>query len=183
MMGILEITIYLIVIPFFISCALFFISKFVRKLLKKEKKIGKWEDAIYVFLSYLIVVSVLTIPVLVPHPWASGRRAVAEGFSLAGAAKLAVAYYYMQHGKFPDNNNDAGLNESYLIKGRNVVSITVSEGGVITCLYKDSYVEMGIDGQTIVLKPIPIDGGVSWDCTLGTMPDKYRPVRCRKTKE
>ncbi len=177
MMGdFLEITIYLIVISFF-SCALFFISKFVRKLLKKEKKIGKWEDAIYVFLSYLIVVSVLTIAVKESVDRASGRRVALEGVVLMSPAKIAVAEYYMQHGKFPNNNNDAGLVESYLINGRNVVSITVSEGGVITCLYKDSYVEMGIDGQTIVLKPIPIDGGVSWDCSLGTMPDKYRPRR------
>ena len=100
---------------------------------------------------------------------------------LMSAAKTGVAEYYMQYGIFPATNYDAGLVEPHQIYGNHVASITVSEGGVITTLYKENenFRELGIGNYTVIIKPLPNETGISWDCTLGTMPDKYRPSNCR----
>jgi type IV pilus assembly protein PilA len=101
------------------------------------------------------------------------REYVSEGLSLASGAKLGVTDYYAVNGEWPANNADAGVNDS--ITGNAVKSVKVGKNGAITIQYNDK-----VDNQTMTLIPSADDGSIRWNCTKGTVPDKYRPANCRQ---
>ncbi|HFC2773704.1 TPA: pilin, partial [Neisseria gonorrhoeae] len=60
------------------------------------------------------------------------RAQVSEAILLAEGQKSAVTEYYLNHGKWPENNGDAGVaSPPSNIKGKYVESVTV-ENGVVT---------------------------------------------------
>ncbi|HFA7135339.1 TPA: pilin, partial [Neisseria gonorrhoeae] len=64
------------------------------------------------------------------------RAQVSEAILLAEGQKSAVTEYYLNHGKWPENNGDAGVASSPSdIKGKYVESVTV-EKGVVTAKMK-----------------------------------------------
>ncbi|MCQ3833116.1 pilin, partial [Neisseria gonorrhoeae] len=58
-----------------------------------------------------------------------------EAILLAEGQKSAVTEYYLNHGKWPENNGDAGVASSDKIKGKYVQSVTVANG-VVTAQMK-----------------------------------------------
>jgi len=100
----------------------------------------------------------------------------AEGFNLASMAKMGVAEYYMSMGKYPNNNQEAGLPAPSDIRGDAVSSVEVGEGGVITVTYNQFVGE----GQTLILRPTSSGGGpIVWECKGGTLPAQLRPAHCQ----
>ncbi|EMT2046501.1 pilin, partial [Neisseria gonorrhoeae] len=58
------------------------------------------------------------------------RAQVSEAILLAEGQKSAVTEYYLNHGKWPENNDSAGVASSDKIKGKYVQSVTVAKGVV-----------------------------------------------------
>ncbi|HFB4117049.1 TPA: pilin, partial [Neisseria gonorrhoeae] len=58
------------------------------------------------------------------------RAQVSEAILLAEGQKSAVTEYYLNHGKWPKNNDEAGVASSGEIKGKYVESVTVTNGVV-----------------------------------------------------
>ncbi|EMT5086832.1 pilin, partial [Neisseria gonorrhoeae] len=56
------------------------------------------------------------------------RAQVSEAILLAEGQKSAVTEYYLNHGKWPKNNDEAGVASSGEIKGKYVESVTVANG-------------------------------------------------------
>lgn len=102
------------------------------------------------------------------------RTKVIEGFHIATAAKLAVAEYYQTNNQYPASNIDAGLPAN--INSRYVASVSISQNGLVTIIYKSS-VGAG-DNSNITLAPTDENGVITWICS-GTMPNEYRPSSCR----
>ncbi|HFA2577513.1 TPA: pilin, partial [Neisseria gonorrhoeae] len=65
------------------------------------------------------------------------RAQVSEAILLAEGQKSAVTEYYLNHGKWPENNGDAGVASASKIIGKYVQSVTV-ENGVVTAQMKPS---------------------------------------------
>ncbi|ENV6361822.1 pilin, partial [Neisseria gonorrhoeae] len=63
------------------------------------------------------------------------RAQVSEAILLAEGQKSAVTEYYLNHGKWPKNNDEAGVASSGEIKGKYVESVTVANG-VVTAQMK-----------------------------------------------
>ncbi|EMT3883790.1 pilin, partial [Neisseria gonorrhoeae] len=63
------------------------------------------------------------------------RAQVSEAILLAEGQKSAVTEYYLNHGKWPKNNDEAGVASSGEIKGKYVQSVTVANG-VVTAQMK-----------------------------------------------
>jgi len=103
------------------------------------------------------------------------RAYVAEGFSLADMAKVAVAEYFMTTGHYPDTNAQIGLPRPSDIRGNAVSSVAVGAGGMITVTYNQFVGQ----GKTLILRPLSSGGGpIMWDCKKGTVPSLYRPPHC-----
>ncbi|EMS1096507.1 pilin [Neisseria gonorrhoeae] len=82
---------------------------------------------------------------------------------LAEGQKSAVAGYYLNNGKWPEDNDKAGVASASDIKGKYVKSVTVANG-VVTAKMKPSGVNKEIQGKKLSLWARREDGSVKWFC-------------------
>ncbi|EMT4883751.1 pilin, partial [Neisseria gonorrhoeae] len=92
------------------------------------------------------------------------RAQVSEAILLAEGQKSAVTEYYLNHGKWPENNGAAGVaSPASDIKGKYVQSVTV-ENGVVTAQMKSDGVNKEIQGKKLSLWARREAGSVKWFC-------------------
>ncbi|HFA7568928.1 TPA: pilin, partial [Neisseria gonorrhoeae] len=91
------------------------------------------------------------------------RAQVSEAILLAEGQKSAVTEYYLNHGKWPENNDEAGVASSGEIKGKYVKSVTVTNG-VVTAQMNPSGVNKEIQGKRLSLWAKRENGSVKWFC-------------------
>ncbi|EPI2991255.1 TPA: pilin, partial [Neisseria gonorrhoeae] len=82
---------------------------------------------------------------------------------LAEGQKSAVTEYYLNHGEWPKNNDEAGVASSGEIKGKYVESVTVTNG-VVTAEMKSDGVNKEIQGKRLSLWAKRQAGSVKWFC-------------------
>ncbi|EMU2478352.1 pilin [Neisseria gonorrhoeae] len=91
------------------------------------------------------------------------RAQVSEAILLAEGQKSAVTEYYLNHGEWPKNNDEAGVASSGEIKGKYVESVTVANG-VVTAQMKSDGVNNEIKGKKLSLWAKREAGSVKWFC-------------------
>ncbi|EMT3375471.1 pilin [Neisseria gonorrhoeae] len=91
------------------------------------------------------------------------RAQVSEAILLAEGQKSAVTEYYLNHGKWPEDNTSAGVASSSTIKGKYVQSVTVAKG-VVTAEMKSDGVNKEIKGKRLSLWAKRENGSVKWFC-------------------
>ncbi|ENS7142137.1 pilin, partial [Neisseria gonorrhoeae] len=82
---------------------------------------------------------------------------------MAEGQKSAVTEYYLNNGKWPEDNTSAGVASASKIKGKYVESVTV-EKGVVTAKMLSSGVNKEIQGKKLSLWAKRQDGSVKWFC-------------------
>ncbi|EPH9111377.1 pilin, partial [Neisseria gonorrhoeae] len=112
----------------------------------------------------IAIVGILAAVALPAYQDYTARAQVSEAILLAEGQKSAVAGYCPNHGKWPENNGDAGVASSPTdIKGKYVESVTV-EKGVVTAKMKPSGVNKEIQGKKLSLWAKRENGSVKWFC-------------------
>ncbi|EMT7061982.1 pilin, partial [Neisseria gonorrhoeae] len=91
------------------------------------------------------------------------RAQVSEAILLAEGQKSAVTEYYLNHGKWPENNGSAGVASASTIKGKYVEEVKV-ENGVVTATMLSSGVNKEIKGKKLSLWARRENGSVKWFC-------------------
>ncbi|HFB0711993.1 TPA: pilin [Neisseria gonorrhoeae] len=92
------------------------------------------------------------------------RAQVSEAILLAEGQKSAVTEYYLNHGKWPENNGNAGVaSPASNIKGKYVQKVEVNNG-VVTAQMKPSGVNNEIKGKRLSLWGRRENGSVKWFC-------------------
>ncbi|EMR8489718.1 pilin [Neisseria gonorrhoeae] len=91
------------------------------------------------------------------------RAQVSEAILLAEGQKSAVTEYYLNHGEWPKNNDEAGVASSDKIKGKYVQKVEVAKG-VVTATMKSDGVNKEIKGKKLSLWGRREDGSVKWFC-------------------
>ncbi|HFA8248759.1 TPA: pilin, partial [Neisseria gonorrhoeae] len=91
------------------------------------------------------------------------RAQVSEAILLAEGQKSAVTEYYLNHGKWPEDNDKAGVASASDIKGKYVESVTVTNG-VVTAKMLSSGVNKEIQGKKLSLWAKRENGSVKWFC-------------------
>ncbi|HFB6560401.1 TPA: pilin [Neisseria gonorrhoeae] len=86
-----------------------------------------------------------------------------EAILLAEGQKSAVTEYYLNHGKWPENNGDAGVASASKIIGKYVKEVKV-ENGVVTAQMASSNVNKEIKDKRLSLWAKRQDGSVKWFC-------------------
>ncbi|ENX8088261.1 pilin [Neisseria gonorrhoeae] len=82
---------------------------------------------------------------------------------MAEGQKSAVTEYYLNHGKWPENNDSAGVASASEIKGKYVQKVEVNNG-VVTAEMKPSGVNKEIQGKRLSLWAKRQAGSVKWFC-------------------
>ncbi|ENV1935721.1 pilin, partial [Neisseria gonorrhoeae] len=90
---------------------------------------------------------------------------------LAEGQKSAVTEYYLNNGKWPENNDKAGVASPSDIKGKYVESVTVTNG-VVTAQMKSDGVNKEIKGKKLSLWARRENGSVKWFCGQPVTRDK-----------
>ncbi|EMT7959388.1 pilin, partial [Neisseria gonorrhoeae] len=92
------------------------------------------------------------------------RAQVSEAILLAEGQKSAVTEYYLNHGKWPEDNTSAGVaSPADKIKGKYVEKVEVAKG-VVTATMKSDGVNKEIKGKKLSLWARREDGSVKWFC-------------------
>ncbi|HFB1349010.1 TPA: pilin, partial [Neisseria gonorrhoeae] len=91
------------------------------------------------------------------------RAQVSEAILLAEGQKSAVTEYYLNNGKWPANNGDAGVASASEIKGKYVKEVEV-KNGVVTAEMKSDGVNKEIKDKRLSLWARRENGSVKWFC-------------------
>ncbi|EMS3229949.1 pilin [Neisseria gonorrhoeae] len=91
------------------------------------------------------------------------RAQVSEAILLAEGQKSAVTEYYLNHGKWPENNDSAGVASASTIKGKYVQKVEVAKG-VVTATMASSNVNKEIKDKRLSLWAKRENGSVKWFC-------------------
>ncbi|ENW2159221.1 pilin [Neisseria gonorrhoeae] len=91
------------------------------------------------------------------------RAQVSEAILLAEGQKSAVTEYYLNNGKWPEDNGNAGVASSSSIKGKYVKEVEV-KNGVVTAQMKSDGVNKEIKGKKLSLWGRRENGSVKWFC-------------------
>ena len=142
----------------------------------------------FTLIELMIVVVIIGILAAVGIPQYQNyvaRSQAAEGFSLAGGLKTALAEYHDTHGVFPDSTTDAhtaiGIEPAGNIIGKYITGVVVSDdgSGTITATFGPASQH---DGKFLRLTPTSTDGAVYFDCTTD-IEESYRPSGCEEATD
>ncbi|ENV7736391.1 pilin, partial [Neisseria gonorrhoeae] len=111
----------------------------------------------------IAIVGILAAVALPAYQDYTARAQVSEAILLAEGQKSAVTEYYLNHGKWPENNDSAGVASSAEIKGKYVKSVTVANG-VVTAEMKSDGVNKEIKDKRLSLWAKRQAGSVKWFC-------------------
>ncbi|EMS1117382.1 pilin [Neisseria gonorrhoeae] len=91
------------------------------------------------------------------------RAQVSEAILLAEGQKSAVTEYYLNHGKWPEDNDKAGVASASEIKGKYVQKVEVKKG-VVTAQMASTGVNKEIQDKRLSLWAKRENGSVKWFC-------------------
>ena len=135
----------------------------------------------FTLIELMIVVAIIGILAAIAIPAYQDytiRAQISEGLTLSAGAKSAVSEYFMNHGAWPSNNDDAGLADQHDIMGKYTEHISVKDN-VIEIKYEYD-ANAAITNEKIELTATNNDGSISWTCaSAGTIKPNHLPAACR----
>ncbi|HFA2295259.1 TPA: pilin, partial [Neisseria gonorrhoeae] len=112
----------------------------------------------------IAIVGILAAVALPAYQDYTARAQVSEAILLAEGQKSAVTEYYLNHGKWPEDNTSAGVaSPASNIKGKYVQKVEVNNG-VVTAKMLSSGVNNEIKNKKLSLWAKRQDGSVKWFC-------------------
>jgi type IV pilus assembly protein PilA len=138
----------------------------------------------FVFFDIMLTIFIITVLAAVAVPAYQDYKTKsqsAEMSLLTLTIKKAVSDYYAYHGRFPADNQAAGISQQ--ISGNYVSRVNITNGMIQVTFGHRSFEELA--GRSLHLQPIvkdnsPLVGIVNWTCNSTTIKKKFLPKFCRK---
>ena len=106
------------------------------------------------------------------------RAQVSEGLNIAAGLAAAINEFFQDHGRFPQDNAEAGIDEPTSILGRYVISVTVGAGDGSIAIEYGNHADPAISGATLMLRATIRDPRPVWFCSGDDIHPKYYPENC-----
>lgn len=154
----------------------------------------------FTLIELMIVVAIIGILASIALPSYQDytmRAQLVEALTLASELKINIKDYHKSHGRFPINNEDAGLPQAEYLIGNFVESIVVENGALHVKL--GNKINQNLVGKTLSLRPLVVPQSptspISWNCGSAKAPkgmaavgedrttvdNKHLPTICRNT--
>lgn len=140
--------------------------------------------AVVVGVAIVPIIGILAAIALPAYQDYTVRAKASEGIAEASVWKLDVVEFAVSTNFIPNSALDAGIERK--ASGQYVQSIDIVEGGEIHLTYKPLLTTS--ENYTVIFRPTfeRKDGRIvsaEWDCTGGTLLNRYRPQRCRGAQQ
>ncbi len=137
-------------------------------------------------LELLLVLFIVSLLIMISYPFYRNytiRAKIVEGIGLIGPAKHGIMEYYLGNNQLPTNNEQAGIAapDAYQSHWVHRIEITDTPPGAIHITYDSAAVGALGENNTLIFVPVldAVNNRMLWDCTHGTLVNKYRPHNCR----
>jgi type IV pilus assembly protein PilA len=147
---------------------------------------GRFRSAGFTLIELLIVLAIISILAMVAVPAYTDyviRAKVATDITFAKDTEGQIELYYNINGTMPSSNSELGMPEPTDITGNWLrrLQITPTPNPGTINLYYDVTKIPALNGvNQLQIVPTIVSGRITWDCSSGSMPDKYRPPNCRQ---
>ena len=142
----------------------------------------------FTLIELMIVVAIIGILAAIAIPAYQDytiRAQVSEAMSLTSGVRTAMSESFQTRGRWPADEEEAGISDPEEISGTYVESVTVSRlgeagetgQGVITAVFGEG-ANAAISEGTFILTGTDQGGSISWTCG-GSIDRKYLPSSCR----
>lgn len=143
----------------------------------------------FTLIELMIVVAIIGILAAIAIPAYQDytvRAKVSEVMTLASSARTALYEEYATNGEMPSSSGAgtvvgeqlATLDSSEFISGT-TYTVSGSDSEVATIQVTTQNLSAAADGKTIDLEFTGAETGLTFDCSGGDLPDKFRPANCR----
>ena len=126
----------------------------------------------------IIMIGILATATIPSYHNKINRTKVEASESYVDVAIEGVEQFYKKTGKFPKNNSEAGLPESYKFVGNYITALRVKDG-VIHVTYGNK-ISRQFDGFVISVRPAIVEGApripIAWIYGNGSVPEKLTVV-------
>jgi len=144
----------------------------------------------FTLLELLVVIAIISILAMVALPTYMDyitRTRIIEDFGTVDTVKIQIVEYYMLNGELPTKNEQLGLGKDKTINGIRLEKVKIDKNpmpGTIKIYYdkNNDLLRIGKD-NSIEFVPVPRNGVLVWECTSGSLADKFRPANCRGESE
>jgi len=138
----------------------------------------------FTFIELMVVVLIIIELAAVAIPAYTDyllRSKVSEAMLLSITVKQAIIDYYAYHGKFPANNQAAGILEPEFLQGNYVSKIEVIEGVIHITL--GNHAGFSLTGLIFTLRPEVVadyPSRILWSCSeQSEISGRYLPASCK----
>ena len=140
----------------------------------------------FTLIELMIVVAIIGILAAVALPAYQTyitRAQTVESMVIVGELKSTVAEYYKQTGRFPANNQQAGMPEAKFLLGNYTSGIELENGAFHITMGNKANAQL--KDKILTVRPIVVTGSpaspFSWLCGNASVPDGMEPVGDNRT--
>lgn len=179
--GALYLIFFWTAIPALIALVEFFIYIFTGSDRLNEKYSAHGSVVLIVVVVAVFGVFIIGILAAIAIPAYSdfrNRAQVASLTILVTPWRMAIEEHYVEQRKLPGRVADLGKDAPPREADNSNGSISLGPNGALTLTFSPAAGSLA--GKTMVYRPDSgAGGGLSWDCTGGTLEPRYRPASCR----
>ena len=127
---------------------------------------------IHLFIAVIAILAAIAIPAYQDY---QARTELAGVWPTVEAIQSAAHGYVDEHREYPPSAAEVGVPEAF--EDGPIESVQVTDQGFELVL-RSSNPQLG--GTTVLVSAyLKDDESIGWECSGGTLPDKYRPPPCR----